>query len=308
MRGGASPARDSMVQQGRWWQRGGRRQGIVPATHSARQWAKGLPNDQRNRAPPKRVWMKGRQGPSKETGFLARLSIGFPRPTTLPTTEKALGARGCRHSLLRRATRPCCCPSSLLQQGKAGVFIPQPQGCRGRPGAKCRRHGDPVKVEGVAVGWLLLIAGSSADHGEQRSRISGLGRREAMAAVICPVRVLSFFFESNAVDRSRSLPSSTGSVRRDCVAFAGVRCVARCRGHKNGRDLHAVRPVGLRWSLAGGSEEFGGRAREEDEVRRIAPVGRGPGVYIGMSSGYSSAVKIKFFPRRRWVGRYVQVG
>lgn len=193
--------------------------GIVPATHSARQWAKGLQNDQRNRAPPKRVWVKGRQGASKETGFLARLSIGFPRPTTLPTTEKALGsgARGCRHSLLRRATRPCCCPSSLLQ-GKAGVFIPHPQECRGRPGAKCRRHGDPAKVESVAVGWLLLmIAGSLADHGEQRTRISGLGRREGDGAVICLVRVLSF---SNAVDRSRSLPSSTGSVKRDLCSLS----------------------------------------------------------------------------------------
>lgn len=55
VRGGASPARDSMVQQGRWQQRGGRRQGVVPTTHSARQWTKGLQNDQRNRAPPKRV-------------------------------------------------------------------------------------------------------------------------------------------------------------------------------------------------------------------------------------------------------------
>lgn len=122
--------------------------------------------------------MKGRQGASKETGFLARLSIGFPRSTTLPTTEQALGpgARGCRHSLLRRATRPCCCPSSLLQQGKASVFIPQPQGCRGRRGAKCRRHGDPAKVESVAVGWLLLmIAGSSADHGRAESQNIGPG-------------------------------------------------------------------------------------------------------------------------------------
>lgn len=172
-----------MVQQGRWWQRGGRRQGIVPATHSARQWAKGLQNDQRNRAPPKRVWVKGRQGASKETGFLARLSIGFPRPTTFPTTEKDLGsgARGCRHSLLRRATRPCCCPSSLLQ-GKAGVFIPHPQECRGRPGAKCRRHGDPAKVKIVAVGWLLLmIAGSLADHGEQRPEFRAWDGGRAMA-------------------------------------------------------------------------------------------------------------------------------
>ena len=187
--------------------------GGVPASHSARQWAKGLQNDQRNRAPQTRRTTRS----ENETGFLARLSIGFPRSTTLPTTENALGwGGGCRHSLLRRATR-FCCPRSLLQ-GKVGVFIPHPQGRRGRPGAKASDTGIGQRVEGVAVGGLL-IAGSSADHGGQRSRVSGLGGREAMSAVIYArlSRVLSF---ANVVDQSRSLPSSTGSVRRDLCSLS----------------------------------------------------------------------------------------
>jgi hypothetical protein len=98
------------------------------------------------------------------------------------------GMRGCRHSVVRRATRPCC--SRSLLQGKAGAFIPHPEGRRGRPGAKAGGAGIRRRVEGVAVGGLL-VAGSSADHGGQRSRISGSGRAGGDERCYMPICLVS---------------------------------------------------------------------------------------------------------------------